>query len=149
MLCALVNDDKVIGVEELTEEKVTELARTHQMIVDVSNYQTIPKIGWCYNRDGTVSEFPGNPPLKKLVTKLAFRNRFTIQELTAMYAAAKTNPLLEVLLDNLRVSTFIDLQRTDTISGVMLLAQLQLLTVDRANAILGAPVTELERYHEG
>ena len=80
------------------------------------------------------------------LTKLAFRNRFTFAEKVAIETAAETDPVVRVLLKDQEAATFIDLSRQDTQDGVQLLASKALLTSERAEAILGAPIQPEETY---
>ena len=57
MLCALINDYKVVAVEELTEEEYVQLSYTHQNIIDITNITPAPLVGWTW----TVLTF--QPPL--------------------------------------------------------------------------------------
>jgi hypothetical protein len=84
-------------------------------------------------------------PTRK-ITKLALRNRFTFTELCALTAAAKTIVQVEALMDNLAVSTFIDLNRPDVIGGIEMLVAFGLITPERATQILNGPVTAIEEY---
>jgi len=81
-----------------------------------------------------------------LITKLAFRERFTTSELLGVYTAIPTYPLLQIMIDNQAVSTFIDLSRSDTISGVDYLVSIGLLTLTRATTILTTPPSAMEIY---
>lgn len=80
------------------------------------------------------------------ITKLAFRNRFTFAEKVAIETAAETDPAVRVLLKDQEAATFIDLSRRDTQDGVQLLASKTLLTPERAEEILGAPIQPDEIY---
>lgn len=70
------------------------------------------------------------------ITKLAFRNRFTIAEKTALYEAAKTEVEVQIYLDDIQAATYIDLSRPDTIAGVQQLEALGVLAEGRAAEIL-------------
>lgn len=93
------------------------------------------------------------------ITKLAFRNRFTLTEKITMDMASIDNPsasmqvrqqaaLLRTILEDLRTATYIDLSRADTRAGVQILEQYQIIGVGRASIILNTPPTELELYKE-
>lgn len=79
------------------------------------------------------------------ITKLAFRNRFTAAEKTALYTAAKTNVDIQIYLDDVNAATFIDLQRPDTRAAVHGLESLGLLAAGRALQVLDAPIQPDER----
>lgn len=88
---------------------------------------------------------------RTIITKLAFRNRFTINELIAIELTSIDNPaadlatrqlaaLLRVMQKNQENASYIDLSRTDTQQGVQMMESYGLLAAGRANEILHAPV---------
>lgn len=80
---------------------------------------------------------PANPqPSPRPLTKLAFMERFTMEELAAIYTAAKTNVMVEVWMDKLKLASEVDLGDPATISGVQALAASGLLTEARAQEVL-------------
>lgn len=108
-------------------------------------------IGWTWTGTELVPPVqeevpPVEPPPTTIITKLAFRNRFTQAEKAALYTVATSNVLIRIYLDDLAAATFIDLSRQDTIDGVMALEAAGLLAAGRANIILTTPVQELEKY---
>lgn len=76
------------------------------------------------------------PVVKAPITKLAFMDRFTMTELAGIYTAAKTEVMIEVFLDKLKLATEINLSDANTIAGINALATVGLLTTDRAAEIL-------------
>lgn len=90
------------------------------------------------------------------ISRFAFRNRFTIQELTQIELASIDDPngtqeqramqaMLRVynrMIDNV---AWVDLSLQSTIDGVTQLEQIGLLAEGRANEILSAPITLSER----
>ncbi|MFN4149287.1 MAG: hypothetical protein ACK4E4_07055, partial [Rhodocyclaceae bacterium] len=72
------------------------------------------------------------------LTKLAFMNRFTMEELAAIYAAAKTDVRVEVWMDKLKLAEFIDLADTRTQDGVNNLEAAGLIAEGRAAEILAS-----------
>lgn len=79
------------------------------------------------------------------VTKLAFKQRMTTQERIAIRQAAQTDAIIYDFLDLVADSTFIDLERQDTIDGVNYLEANGHLEVGRAEEILTAPIQQIER----
>ena len=73
---------------------------------------------------------------QKSITKLAFMNRFTMEELAAIYTAAKTEVMVEVFLDKLKLAEEVELADVQTIVGVQALAASGLLTEARAQEML-------------
>ena len=81
------------------------------------------------------------------LTKLEFRNRFTLQEKAAIDLASLDNPQasmeqrliaasLRAMLADQAMAEFIDLSDETTIAGVQYLAQVGLLTEERAQEVL-------------
>jgi hypothetical protein len=122
--------------------------------IDVTDLNPRPAAGWLYQ----AGDFDPPPPaaapnLGTRITKLAFRQRLTDPVLVAIELAAIHNPAatpqqqqfaaqLRVMLENVRVATFIDLSRPDTRAGVQALEAAGLLP--SAAAVLDAPVQASE-----
>ena len=70
------------------------------------------------------------------LTKLAFMNRFTMDELVAVYTAAKTEVLVEVFLDKLKLAEHVDVTDPQTIAGLQALAASGLLAETRVQEVL-------------
>jgi hypothetical protein len=99
------------------------------------------------------------PPVPELryITKLAFRNRFTMKEKVAIELAGSYNPAdpvqkqqmaaaVRVSNADIAASTYIDLDRPDTRAGVKSMEDFGLLAAGRAGEILDNPVQDFERY---
>lgn len=100
-------------------------------------------------------QVPELPQLRH-ITKLAFRNRFTMGEKIAIDLASIDNPgasisarqqqaMIRVLLEDTRTSAYIDLDREDTRAGVQQLEAAGLLGTGRALEILDNPIQLNER----
>lgn len=139
MIVAIVNDNIVTEIKTISAEEYSDIKG--QIVIDISEFSPMPEVGWKF--DGT--KLIGNPTSTK-ITRLAMRQRFTTSEMLAIYTAAKTNVFFQLLLDNLSVATFIDLQRPDTVQGIMALVQAGIITAERANEILTKTPTYLEIY---
>lgn len=89
-------------------------------------------------------------PIRRWVTKLAFRQRFTaIERATITYAARQASPEaagIQSYLDDVQAATYIDLERADTRAGVEALEAATLLAVGRAAEILDAPIGYDEEF---
>ena len=72
----------------------------------------------------------------KVHTRLDFMNRFTMEELAGIYTAAKSEVLVEVFLDKLKLAEHVDLADPNTVAGVNALAASGLLIEARAGEIL-------------
>lgn len=80
---------------------------------------------------------PANPqPAPHPLTKLAFMERFTMEELAAIYTAAKTEVMVEVFLDKLKIAEEVNLADAQTIGGLQALAASGLLTEARVQEVL-------------
>lgn len=114
------------------------------------------QVGWLY--DGTVFSPPAAPePVEDArITRLAFRNRFTLPEKALLEFAALDDPnatqsermqaaMLRAYLADAAAATFVDLQRPDTRAGVMQLEALGLIAEGRALEILDTPIEPEER----
>lgn len=75
-------------------------------------------------------------PVSRTVTKLAFMERFTDEELAAIYAAAKTDVRVEVWMDKMKLASEIDLADPRTRAGVEALEALGLIGQGRAAEVL-------------
>lgn len=144
-LYALISgQNEVTGIVKVEDETQAQLfANIYPQVIDVTDYQPLPQIGWTFDGQTIV----GTNHSKK-ITKLAMRQRFTVSEMLGiMNAVSDPNKIIvRYLMDNLQVATFVDLARTDTQAGLQVLVQYGLLTQDRATAILTAPPTIMEIY---
>lgn len=93
------------------------------------------------------------------ITRLAFRNRFTVAEKATMEIAALDNAaapmaqrqqaaVLRAYMADVAASTFVDLQRPDTRAGVQQLEAMGLLATGRAAEILDAPPSAAEVFND-
>jgi hypothetical protein len=142
---ALIKNNTVKQVVDCTEDEAAGYAAQFDSIVDITDLLPQPQVGWFLDGNKLVTNGTSGP-IK--ITKLAFRQRFTMTELINIELATASNPILQVLKDNLSVSKYIDLTRDDTISGVGLLQSLGLITSERATTILTAIPAEHEKYEE-
>lgn len=78
------------------------------------------------------------PVVPNIISRLAFRNRFTLAEKTAIYTAAETQVLVRIWLDDLTNSEYVNLSDPTTIAGVTALVSVGILTEARKNEILNA-----------
>ncbi len=144
MLIALVKDNVVVEVKEMTEEEILAVSSQYTACIDTENMDPIPSVGW--HLEGNALVDPDNTLPSMRITKLALRQRLTITELSNIYAAMDTYPILRILMDNVQASTYVDLSRADTIAGIGVLVAYGLITSERATAILTTVPTALEKY---
>lgn len=145
MLAAIVDDNVVISIQTIPDDggvSYSALSHQHQAVIDIGTMVPSPAIGWTFDGANLIS----NGATSMKITKLAFRNRFTIAEMTGIYATMQSNYTLQAMQGNLAVATFIDLSRADTIAGVGYLVSLGIITPARANAILTTPPSAIEVY---
>jgi len=85
------------------------------------------------------------PPNYKLITKFAFRNRFTIEEKVAIYTAAAQNITMQVWLDDLATAEYVDLGLQSVIDSLSAMVTATILTEERKDAILNNLIQAHER----
>lgn len=106
-----------------------------------------PGPGWLY-KNGSFSlppDPPAPPPLPNVITKVAFRFRFTDAEYAAILAAAKTDAEVQVWYETFNMVLTVNLDNQRTKDGIANLVNKNLLTQARATEILTAPVQDNER----
>lgn len=144
MKLALLKNNTVKSIVDVdTDADAEEYAKQYEAIVDITEQVPAPQVGW-YLLGSTLVSNGANGEIK--ITKLALRQRFTFPELIALHTASQTEVALQVLLANVTVATFIDLNRADTIAAMGLLVSMGLLTSERMNVILSTPPAAHERY---
>ena len=79
---------------------------------------------------------PTPPAPSRILTKLAWVDRFTDEEMAAIYTAAKVNIQVEVWLEKFKISQEVDLDDQRLIAGVQGLEAAGLLAEGRAAEIL-------------
>lgn len=119
---------------------------TGDLWIDLTGVEPEPARDWTY-KNGVFSPPVDTPPapLPNIVTKVAFRFRFTDAEYAGIITAAKTDAEVQVWYDTLNMVATIDLDNQRTKDGVANLVSKNLLTQDRATEILTAPVQPGER----
>ena len=142
MKCAIINNNIITDIKEVTEEQCSELGRTNQILIDITEIYPQPEIGWTFDGINLLSN--GNISWK--ITRLALRNRLTLSELIAFYTLCQSNIVYQIMLDNLKTTTYIDLKRLDTQAGINALVEAGVLTSERANTILNTEPTSIEIY---
>ena len=103
-----------------------------------------PFWGWTYE-NGVFSPPPPPDPLPSVITKVAFRFRFTDAEYAGIITAARTDAEVQAWYDTFNMVATIDLDKQRTKDGVANLVSKNLLTQARATEILTAPVQPSER----
>lgn len=136
--------NEVVGIVSLEESQIADFSKTFAQVIDITDQQPMPQIGWSFDGQSIV----GTSPSKK-ITKLAMLQRLTVPERLGILTYVGANPasVPAMLLQNIMVTTFVDLSRADTQAGIQVLVQLGLLTQDRATTILTSPVSAAEAYN--
>lgn len=109
-------------------------------------------VGWSWNEiEGFIAPVITEPEPEPIpvvdtwkITKLAFKNRFPRNKWIAAKIASANNPVLSDFFETFELSTFIDLQRQDTISSVNTLKDVSTpesfrLTQEEVDAVLLVP----------
>lgn len=143
MICALIQNNLVVGVIDLTEDQTQLFGSVFEQIIDVTNYIPQPQIGWAF--DG-INISGSNVSLK--ITRLAMNQRFTTTEMLTIMTYVNANPasVAALLLQRLSISTYIDLSRSDTQAGLAYLVSVSLLTSPRATVIGTTIPSPIELY---
>lgn len=151
MQYALINAGQVVNIIEADADFIDSLQG-----FDAAVAHDQAQIGWAW--DGQQLHAPPLAPAAPSlqITRLAFRNRFTLAEKAALEFAALDDPaatmaqrqqsaLLRALLADQAAAKFIDLDDASTIAGVQSLEQMGLLAAGRAAEILTDAVKSGER----
>jgi len=108
---------------------------TDRIVADVHFVQNLcNQHNWTYQE--VIEQVVSTNVQPKILSKKEFFDTFTYPELVAIYIAAKTNPIIEVYLDKIKVSESIDLSHQEAIDGVNAIEKLGLIAVGRAKEIL-------------
>lgn len=100
------------------------------------------------------------PPPPPIITKIAFRSRFTSTEKEDLQMAAVINPSdtaqqrrqaskVQSWLEDIRNATYIDLTDTRVVTGVNAMETVGIIGTGRAAEILSLEILEEERYRWG
>lgn len=148
MNCALIQNNIVVEIRELSEEEISSLMLKYQQIVDITDTMPVPHVDWVWTGNSFNQPLADTNVATMTITRLAFRNRFTAAEKTTIYTLAGTTQgvPLRIFLDDLLSSTFIDLTREDTTIGIDALVSIGILTPARAVQILTTIPTVTELY---
>lgn len=124
-----LNPDDIVTDIMVTEYQ---MIHTERIQYDVADYSLIGKL---YDRElGTFTDVPVY--VSNEVTKLCFRQRFTLSELTSIYNSRGDDIVIDIFLDNLAVSEYVDLNDPDTQNGIGYLYNTGHLTYERMLEIL-------------
>lgn len=148
MLCAFIKNGAVVEIKDVTDEELHPIVNNYDQVVEITNENPRPGVGWRYEDNKWLIPLGESGAPSMIITRLAFRNRFTMSEKAVLYTAAATpqGVGLKVYLDDLAAATFVDLSRADTIASVNYLATLGIITSARATEILTTVPTLVETY---
>lgn len=137
MKYALIKNGTVQNVIVADEDFISTIASEYDHIepLDTLEEQKVTGPGWIYVSE--TGEFfepeqPSNETWK--ITKLAFKNRFPKAKWIAAKVAAQTDPILADFFETFELSTYIDLQRQDTIESIQFMTQAEIPEAFRLSA---------------
>lgn len=154
MQYALINNNKVENIIVADQEFIDAISDQYQHIESLDQPGELNiGVGWSWSQNGGFSpptpEPEPNQPSPTKITQLAFISRFTDAEAIALdlasIGATVEAASMRRFLNKVNAATFIDLTRPDTIGGVQYLESVGLIGTGRADVILNAPITDLER----
>ena len=154
MQYALINNNKVENIIVADQEFIDAISNQYQRVESLDQPGELNiGVGWSWSQNGGFSaptpEPEPNQPSPKKITQLAFISRFTDAEAIALdlasIGATVEAASIRRYMQKVNAATFIDLGRADTIAGVNQLETVGLIGPGRAEVILTAPITELER----
>lgn len=102
------------------------------------------QVGWHYWSDGTFSPYK-EPYWKTVMSRYEFLTLFTLEERTAIREAAKTDPVIEDMLQLLGIAEEIDIADPNTSGGLDYIAGKGLITPERCTEIKKGIYVEGER----
>lgn len=152
MICALIQDNIVVDCPvTLDESQVQEYASRFQCVFQIDGLDPIPKNGWHYIEGKLLDpDGVGNGGIA-LMTRFAFRNRFTINEKAALNGFIRKGPepycyIAEAMRDDLLSAQHIDRSLQSMKDGMDFLVQINVITQARKNEILNNPAKPEEIY---
>lgn len=72
----------------------------------------------------------------KALSKYQFLSRLTVQERVSIFELENTNPMVKMWLEMFRICDEIDLTNSETIQGINMLSQMDILTNERVLELL-------------
>ena len=84
-------------------------------------------------------------PEDTTLTPMSFVRRFTIEEELKLRQEAKTDIVIDALLNNLLIVNYVDLADERVIGGIRYLVEKAFISQERADEILTAPVQPFEK----
>jgi hypothetical protein len=124
----------VVGIQQSTSPVIAD------DLIEVPEYDE-DFIGRSWDGENFGDHVPPEPISRTRLTRLEFRNRFTVAEKEAIYTAAETVISVRIWLDDLAAAEYIELTDTNTIASVDGLASAGLISESRVSEIL-APANE-------
>ena len=131
MKYALIKSGFVVNIIECDAEFATQISPDFDAVVGNDSVG----IGWAWN--GSAFTAPVQPPSPgvRVITKLAYMNRFTAAELAAIYTTARTVVQIEIWLEKFKLAQEINLDDPDTVAGLQAMEAGGLIGAGRALAI--------------
>lgn len=137
----------------------TIVAESWSQGVDITDHRPIPAKGWVRQADGSFlppAEEPRPATLPRRISRMAFHDRFLLDELVHLKLVAAINPTdpaeaqrlsaeVAIFDDKLKYASYVDLDDERTVNYLNYLVYLGVLDEGRARQILTAPVQDHER----
>lgn len=146
MQIALITGGTVVNIIESTLEFAQTLSYDDAVVATTDACLRATYVDGVFAPPAAEPEEPNKLPLSygTRITPLAFIDRWTPEEEVAIRTAAKTSVEVESLIARVQLATFIDLADPRTVAGINALVAANLLTAERATAILTDPVQPAE-----
>jgi len=143
--CVLIENGKVSNIIVVVPDSPF-LIKYPEWVFIGENPQGVA-IGWDYDGGQFIPPPapPPPPPPAPIITKVAFISRFTPEEYVGVVSATKTDVEVQAWYDLFQAASTVDLSDQRTIVGVNSFVTKGLLTAQRANEILTAPVQPNEK----
>lgn len=160
---ALIKNDTVVNVIVADDDFITTIEKDYDRIECIDTQEEIAAnvgIGFTWEKDklpvAPTVEIITPDPIKRIVSKLAFRRRFTKTERDTIEWAAIDNPSaseeqrkmaasLRTTLKDQEMADHIDLDDGEVQSGVANLSLFGLIQSTRVDEILNSPIQESEK----
>lgn len=120
-------------------------------IVELTDFLPEPQVGWSFINNVFIdpqTNQMAQASVNKKITKLALLNRFTNTELALYEQAIAVSIPLKILDKKLFATTYVDLNRQDTIQGILALVSANIISQQRADEILNTLPNSTELYRE-
>lgn len=127
MKYATIKNGKVVGVSYLSGE----VNKPDMLLIDDD---TDVEAGYLYDGSSFIAPTPATH--RTNLTRLEFRNLFSLAEKQALYEAAKTSVDVQIYIDDLNAAQYVETTDQATSEGLNALVSAGILTQSRCDEIL-------------